>query len=295
MKFTILGSGTPAPSLTRMSSGYVLEIGDELIVFDHGGGVHHRFLEGGFRAKDVTHCFLTHYHYDHIMDLPRLVLTRWDHGGPNVPPLNIYGPDPLQKTLDRFFGPDGAFCLDINARIDSPASQAVYKVRGGEGDRPGPKFNPTEVAVGDVIEGKNWTIKVGPTRHVQPSLNCIAYRIETDEGVIVYSGDNGGVYEPFIDFAQGADVLVHMNHFLSGTELTPEYRVMSGSHLDNAETAKQADVGMLVLTHLQPNLDEFGVRERMTTEMSKVFSGPIVVGRDLMEVPFTLKIEETAD
>jgi DNA-binding transcriptional LysR family regulator len=31
-----------------------------------------------------------------------------------------------------------------------------------------------------------------------------------------------------------------MNHFLPGTELNPEYRIMSGSHLDNAETAKQA-------------------------------------------------------
>ncbi|MCY6381844.1 MBL fold metallo-hydrolase [Hoeflea prorocentri] len=291
----LLGSGTPAPSLTRMSSGYALEIGDDLIVFDHGGGVHQRFLEGGFRAKDVTHCFLTHYHYDHIMDLPRLVLTRWDHGGPDVPALNIYGPDPLQTTLDRFFGPEGAFALDIQARIDSPASQAVYKVRGGEGARPGPKFTPTEVRVGDVIEGDNWTIKVGPTRHVQPALNCIAYRIETDQGTIVYSGDNGGVYEPFIKFAKGADVLIHMNHFLSGTELTPEYRVMSGSHLDNAATAKQAGVGMLVLTHLQPDLDRLGVRERMVSEIADIYNGPVIVGQDLMEIPMRVGEQKTAD
>ena len=295
MKFVLLGSGTPAPSLTRMSSGYALEIGDDLIVFDHGGGAHHRFLEAGFRAKDVTHCFLTHYHYDHIMDLPRLALTRWDHGGPDLPALKIYGPAPLQLTLDRFFGPDGAFALDISARIDSPASQAVYEVRGGEGARRGPEFNPTEVSAGDTIEGKTWKITVGPTRHVQPTLNCIAYRIETDEGTIVYSGDNGGVFEPFIEFARGSDVLVHMNHFLSGTELNPDYRVMSGSHMDNAETARQADVGMLVLTHLQPDLDAFGIGERMVTEMSDIFKGPIVIGHDLMEIPMQVAMHTVAD
>ncbi len=295
MKFTILGSGTPAPSLIRMSSGYVLEIGDDLIVFDHGGGAHHRFLEAGFHAENITHCFLTHYHYDHIMDLPRLVLTRWDHGGPGTPPLKIFGPNPLETVLEKFFGPEGAFGLDINARIESPASQAVYKVRGGEGTRPGPTLDATPITVGDVIEGRNWKITVGPTRHVQPNLNCVAYRIETESGMIVYSGDNGGVYEPFIEFAKGADVLIHMNHFLSGTELTSEYRVMSGSHIDNAEIAKSADVGMLVLTHLQPDLDAFGVRERMVTEMAEIYEGPIVVGHDLMEIPMRVAERKTAD
>ena len=295
MKFTMLGSGTPAPSLTRMSSGYILEIGDDLIVFDHGGGAHHRLLEARYRAQDVTHCFLTHYHYDHIMDFPRLALTRWDHGSPDLQPLKVYGPDPLQTTLDRFFGENGAFAYDINARTESPASQAVFKVRGGVGDRPGPRFDPQEVAPGDVIEGKGWKIKVGPTRHVQPTLNCLSYRIETDEGTIVYSGDNGGVFEPFIEFAKGADVLIHMNHFLSGTELNPEYRIMSGSHLDNAETAKQAGVGMLVLTHLQPDLDAFGTGERMVTQMAAVYDGPIVIGHDLMEIPMTVPEIKTAD
>ena len=295
MKFTMLGSGTPAPSLSRMSSGYVFEIGDDLIVFDHGGGAHHRLLEAGYHAQDVTHCFLTHYHYDHIMDFPRLALTRWDHGSPDLQPLKVFGPDPLDTMLDRFFGESGAFAHDVHARIESAASQAVFKVRGGVGDRPGPRFDPQEVAAGDVIEGNDWKIKVGPTRHVQPTLNCLSYRIETDEGAIVYSGDNGGVFEPFIEFAQGADVLIHMNHFLSGTELNPEYRIMSGSHLDNAETARQAGVGMLVLTHLQPDLDMFGTRERMVTEMVAVYDGPIIVGHDLMEIPMTVPGIKTAD
>ncbi|SNT76733.1 MBL fold metallo-hydrolase [Paracoccus seriniphilus] len=295
MKFTILGSGTPAPSLRRMSSGYALEVGNDLLVFDHGAGAHQRFLEAGLKAADVTHCFLTHYHYDHIMDLPRLVLTRWDHGQPGANPLKIFGPDPLTQLLDRFFGENGAFAWDINARIDSPASQAVYRVRGGILPRPGPSLTPRQVTVGDVIEGDGWRVIVGPARHVQPVLDCIAYRIETPEVTIVYSGDNGGIYEPFIEFAKGADILIHMNHFLSGTEADQDYRIMSGSHLDNAETAKRAGVGTLVLTHLQPNFDRPGVTEKMLAEISEIYGGTVIVAQDAMDLPLQPACNELAD
>ncbi|MBX2838145.1 MAG: MBL fold metallo-hydrolase [Gammaproteobacteria bacterium] len=295
MTFTILGSGTPAPSIVRQSSGYVLEVGKDLIVFDHGGGSHQRLLEAGYKASDVTHLFLSHYHYDHTLDVPRLILTRWDHGAPDLQPLKIYGPSPLKQFLDGFFSDAGSFAMDVHARCASPASQAVYKVRGGQGERPGPSILPQEVVVGDVIEGEQWKITLGPTRHVQPTLNCLSFKIETEEGIIVYSGDNGGVFEPFIDFAKGADVLIHMNHFLSGTELNHDYRIMSGSHLDNAETAKQAGVNTLVLTHLQPDLDKVGVKERMVSEMAEIYRGNIIVGADLMQIPMVPAKPFTAD
>ena len=70
---------------------------------------------------------------------------------------------------------------------------------------------------------------------------------------------------------------------------------MSGSHLDNAETAKQAGVGTLVLTHLQPALDQFGVKEKMVAEMADIYDGEIVVGEDLMQVPLQPRDMKTAD
>jgi hypothetical protein len=33
---TLLGTGTPAPSLTRQSSGYLIDVGGDLLVWDHG-------------------------------------------------------------------------------------------------------------------------------------------------------------------------------------------------------------------------------------------------------------------
>jgi hypothetical protein len=38
LTLTLLGTGTPAPSRTRQSSGYLIEVGADLIVWDHGPG-----------------------------------------------------------------------------------------------------------------------------------------------------------------------------------------------------------------------------------------------------------------
>lgn len=295
MKITLLGTGTPAPSLTRQSAGYLIEIGNDVLVFDHGPGAHHRLLEAGYAARDVTHLFLTHYHYDHMMDYPRLLLTRWDHGGPGLPELQVFGPDPLEELTNRFIGPNGAFAWDILARVQSPASLAVYKVRGGGDERPPPKPVLRQVTPGDVVQGNGWRVLAGPAQHVQPCLDSVSYRIESAEGSVVYSGDNGGVLESFVDFSRGADVLILMNHFLSGTELTPEYREMTGSHMDNAEIARRSGAGMLVLSHFLPFLDKAGVKERMIAEMATVYDGPIVVGHDLMEVPLKAPSPARAD
>ena len=73
LTITLLGTGTPAPSLTRQSSGYLIEAGNDLIVWDHGPGAHQRLIESGHRSIDTTHAFFTHLHYDHCMQYGRLV------------------------------------------------------------------------------------------------------------------------------------------------------------------------------------------------------------------------------
>ena len=100
MKITLLGTGTPAPSLTRQSSGYLIEVGDDFIVMDHGPGAHHRLIESGHRAVDVSHAFISHLHYDHCMDYARLVLQRWDIGADRIPDLKVYGPTPIARMTE---------------------------------------------------------------------------------------------------------------------------------------------------------------------------------------------------
>jgi len=65
MKITLLGTGTPIPSLKRSSSGYMVEIGKDVILLDHGPGAFTRLMQAGKTARDVTHVFLSHLHFDH--------------------------------------------------------------------------------------------------------------------------------------------------------------------------------------------------------------------------------------
>ena len=48
MRLTLLGTGTPTPSLARASSSYLLEVGDDVILFDTGQGSYVRYLQIGF-------------------------------------------------------------------------------------------------------------------------------------------------------------------------------------------------------------------------------------------------------
>ncbi len=289
MKITLLGTGTPAPSLTRQSSSYLIEIGEDVIVLDHGPGAQHRLLEAGRLPTDVTHAFFTHMHYDHIMDYPRLVLQRWDMGAGKIPDLKVFGPQPLARISQQLVGEEGAFGLDIESRVSHPASQDVFVSRGGILPRLKPRPEVREVVPGDTIEGDAWRITVGEASHFQPILECLAYRVESDEGTLVYSGDNGGVQEKMIELARDCDVLIHMCHFLSGTEPSDAYRQASGSHMDIAETAKRANVKTVVLTHCIPMLDSPGIMENLICEMKAVFNGTIIIGQDLMEVPLKIK------
>lgn len=285
MKLTLLGTGTPAPSLKRACSGYVIEVGDDVIVMDHGPDAHRRFLQSGRRATQVTHAFFTHLHYDHCLDYGRLVLQRWDQGAGEIPELAVYGPPPIAHMTKLLFGDKGVYDPDLTARCNHQLSLDIYTLRGGALPREKPAPAVTEIGPGDKVEGNGWTVRVGESRHVQPYLQCQGYRLDSSQGSICYTGDSGGEFEPVIELAAGCDVLIHMTHYESGTEPSPEYRDGCGSHLDVARVAQRAGVGTLVLTHLLEQIDRPGTRERLLHEMASHFGGRIVWGEDLMEIP----------
>ena len=283
---TLLGTGTPAPSLTRQSSGYLIEVGNDLIVWDHGPGAHQRLIEAGYRSIDTTHAFFTHLHYDHCMEYGRLVLQRWDQGADRIPDLHVYGPPPLARMTEQLFGADGIYGPDIRARVEHRSSLDVFEARGGKLPRKRPAPEVTEIHAGSIVEGNGWKVTVGHAQHVQPYLECLAFRLDTKEGAVCYTGDSGSS-DSIVELAKGCDILIHMNHYFSGTEPTAAYRAACGNHRDNAVIAKRAGVKTLVLTHLLAQIDLPGIREQIVHEIQEVFEGKVIWGEDLMRLDLT--------
>jgi ribonuclease BN (tRNA processing enzyme) len=284
-RITLLGTGTPAPSLQRAGSGYLVEVGGDRIVMDHGPDAHHRLLESGRRAVDVTHAFFTHLHYDHCMDYGRLVLQRWDQGADRIPDLQVYGPPPIARMTEQLFGPEGVYGPDIRARIEHQSSIDVFRARGGTVPRKRPAPHVREIKPGDVIEGTGWKLRVGRATHVQPFLDCLAFRLDAVDGSVCYTGDSG-MSDEIVELARGCDMLIHMNHYFSGTAPSPAYRAACGNHKDNALVAQRAGVKTLVLTHLLAQIDHPRIREQIVHVIQLVFQCKVVWGVDLMELTF---------
>jgi ribonuclease BN (tRNA processing enzyme) len=281
---TLLGTGTPAPSLKRQSSGYLIEVGNDVLVFDHGPGAHQRLIESGHRATQVTHAFFTHLHYDHCMDYGRLVLQRWDQGAGRVPELQVYGPTPIARMTQQLFAADGIYGPDISARTTHRSSLDVFEARGGTLPRRRPEPRVTEIHAGSVIEGNGWKLTVGHAQHAQPYLECLAFRLDTKDGSLCYAGDSGGIADSIVRLATDCDLLILMNHFFSGTEPSEAFRSATGNHRDNAEIAKRAGAKAIVLTHLTDQIDQPTIREQIVHEVQQIYAGKVILGEDLMRL-----------
>ena len=120
--------------------------------------------------------------------------------------------------------------------------------------------------------------------HFGPQLVSYGFRFDSPEGSFVYSGDSGPCAS-MERLAQDCDVLVHMCHYLSGTQLCEEFAESCMGHLELARLGQKAGVKTLVLTHVTEQIDQVGVRERVLREMSEIYKGNLVFGEDGMQIP----------
>src|SRR5262245_43639192 len=191
MRIHLLGTGTPTPSLKRMSSGYLVEIGDRKVLFDFGPGAYHRLLEAGVKPTEITDIFFTHLHYDHCLDYVRLVMTRWDQGAGKIPELNVYGPAHTARLTQLIVGEDGIFGPDLAARTELPMSRAVFVARGGTLPRAKPRPVVRELSSGETVDCGGFTVQARAVIHAQPVLEGYGYRLEAEGASFAYSGGPG--------------------------------------------------------------------------------------------------------
>ena len=186
--------------------------------------------------------FLTHLHSDHTIDYANLLLfglfTGLDRRSsplkvfgpgrrgqmapifslpgaptPTVPIINPDNPTPGTKDMTGYLYQ--AFATDLNDRMrdnGKPSLEAVVEVHDidippiagfkSPNETPSPPMEPFKLFEDDRVRVSATLVDHAP---VWPAF---AYRFDTDDGSIVFSGDTGRS-ENLIKLAKGADILVH--------------------------------------------------------------------------------------
>jgi len=256
VRLTTVGTGTAAPSSTRVNAGHLVDVGDVHLLLDCGSGVAHRLASIGADWMRITHVALTHFHADHVLDLPTL-LVAWRYGAlpPRSAPIEIIGPVGTIKLIEAF----AAIFGDPVGRPDFPV-----EVR--------------ELAPEGVLDlGGGVQLESRPVPHTPES---IAYCVRGGGRRLVYTGDTG--YDEGLarwDAARGCDVL------LAECSLPDDMAI--ASHLTPsrcAQLAAVAEPARLVLTHFYPPVEDVDVRGTITTR----YAGPVVLASD----GWTIDIED---
>lgn len=283
LKITLLGTGSPEPSKRRASSGYLVQIGDDHVLLDCGGGVFDRLLQADYTPDQISHLFFTHLHSDHMMDYARLVHAAWDMGGA---PIQVFGPEPISRITQQLMGPDGVLSTDLKARTEFEASREVWKARGGTLPRLWPNPTVTEVEPGFRYDSPSgWSLSSCSVPHAQPYLKCMAFRIDTDTHSFVYSGDAAlcPQLEQLIagDDQRGCDVLLHWCYRLSHETELKVVTDMSPAPDEIAQMATRCGARRLVLTHLRQSMDTPEAHDGILQALDAHFRGDYSIAEDL--------------
>jgi ribonuclease BN (tRNA processing enzyme) len=246
MRVTTLGTGTIALTPKRSRSGHLCEAGDVRLLMDCGSGVLQRMAEHSIPWMSITHVAITHFHIDHIGDLPSLIFA-WRHG--DLParsaPVEIIGPIGIAALLDRLAAAFGQW-------VTQPGFPLTVREMPPD----------SAMALTDTV-----TLSCRKVPHTEES---IAYALESDGVRMVYSGDTG-FDESFADWAAGCNLLL--------CECSLPVTMAIREHLTPeqcAALANRARPGLLALTHLYPPLDRVDVRGIV----SATYDGDVAITSD---------------
>jgi ribonuclease BN (tRNA processing enzyme)/ABC-type molybdate transport system substrate-binding protein len=269
----ILGSGGPVVSKDRASSSYLLWIdGRSRMLVDMGGGAFLRFGQAEAKLTDLSLAAMSHFHPDHVADLPALF---WLSNRVRKEPLPFFGPSGnarvpgVNEFLSRLFDVEkGAFQV-MGTAMGAPQV-------GDEGG--GVKLDVSAV---DITKNEPMTIferdgmKVTALTIPHGNIPALAYRVETRGVSVVFSSDQTGTNPKFVDFARGSNVLIMHMAIAAGTT-----NPLHAAPAVIGRIAQQAGVGRLIVSHIGPFDVNAAVLELRTT-----YSGPLTVGADLQCTP----------
>ena len=254
------------------------------MMIDCGPASTYKLYRAGFDISQVDHLFFTHHHSDHNADYPCFLLTRFVLSIGQEPPLKVYGPTGTERLTQKLIGEEsGAFWPDISARMNDPHALEWHYWRGGASERDPPRVEAADLGDGSVISDNGWQVTTTRTKHAQPYLESLAYRVDTEAGSIVFTGDTRPT-KNLTKLAQGADVLVaECNR--SELEMGEAQAAAEMGSRGAAETARDSGVRHLILVHQLDSLDDEPSRKKeLLEEIGHLFSGNVIWGEELLEV-----------
>lgn len=197
----------------------------------------------------LTHVVLTHFHNDHVGDLPGLLIAlKYGARPPRTAPLRVVGPVGLEALLTRMSDALGTRFLEPDFPLD------LVEIQPG-----------ATVALGaDTLHSYS-------TRHTDASL---AYRVAGTWGSLAYTGDAAPDPE-LTRFMAGSTLVV--------SECTDAEPREGSLHQTPASVATAAiDIGpdLLVITHVYPPLSPEGAAR----QVGELWPGRVIAAHDGLRV-----------
>lgn len=292
LHIALCGTGSPLPSPSRAGPCNVVIAGKQIFVVDIGEGGGRNINMMGIPLGKIEGVLLTHFHSDHIDGMGPLMMNRWV-SGTNTSALPVFGATGVEAVIAGF---NAAYAIDNSYRTGHHG--AAIAPPSGAGGKAMPftlpeagKDNTVVILEKDGLKITAFRVDHGP---VDPS---VGYRFDYKGRSIVISGDTKKSTS-LIAAAKGADLLVHealqpklVAMITAGLEtkgsknlaqITRDILNYHTSPEEAAESANEAGVKQLVLSHIVPAIPSKFFYPAFLGDAAKRFGGPIVVGEDGM-------------
>ena len=268
MRVTLLGTGSPRPSLDRNGPAVLVEVGGKYLLFDAGRGVVQRLHQLDIRISEIQHVFLTHLHSDHISALDDVWLTGWIYQRPL--PLNIYGPMGTKSFVDHL---QQTYSYDVQLRN----LYSGLDLKSG-------LINTNEIKPGVIFSENGLKVTAFTVNHkpVDPSYG---YRIDFGDRSVVISGDTT-FSQNLVDHASNIDLLIHEIMSVKGKilEKNPRLQKIQRYHtnpLQLLEVVNEVKPRATVLTHV---ILVGTSEEDVLQQVKEGYEGEIYMGEDLIRI-----------
>ncbi|MDA0710619.1 MAG: MBL fold metallo-hydrolase [bacterium] len=268
MRYTMLGSGAVRDNPRRGGPSQLLELCGENWMFDCGRSACTRLAQAGVACEAIDRLFLTHLHFDHIVDVAYLVFVGWVKV--RKKPLFIYGPVGTRHFVEHLIRPP--FEQDIQSRISHGKDDTV--------------LDPIVIEIPDAGEvfSENG-VKVSAVFVDHGGIPTLVYRMDTDKHRVVITGD-GNPDEHFATFCEGADLL---SIECSGTAEFLARQPWGSWHIsppEIADIASRAGVKRVLIKHLviEDITGDLTAAQKMGDQIRSGYPGEVIVGSDGLTV-----------